>query len=120
MLRRFGKVFTAEVLVVPNDQDLRGLLSKLKHPKDGIAFISFTRFLLRDLLGTCGGCGAPLHGKMRKKCGGCKTYCYCDRDCQTAHWNRSKDGHREECKGVMELKEKMKEARTKKDKAEEK
>ena len=83
-------------------------------PKDVVQMISVARNGLREIRNACGGCGAPLHGAMRKKCGGCKTYCYCNRDCQTAHWNRSKDGHREECKGVMELKEKMKDARHKK------
>ena len=99
---------------------LREVLSKSNHPKADIAFISSTRSSLRDLRDTCGGCGAPLHGAMRKKCGGCKTFCYCSRDCQKAHWNRSKDGHREDCMRVMELKEKIKEARTKKRMSEEK
>ena len=69
------------------------------------------RNYLRNLRDGCGGCGAPLLGTMRKKCGACKTFCYCNRDCQKAHWNRSKDGHRKDCKEVMELKKKMKEAR---------
>ena len=63
---------------------------------------------LRDI---CGGCGAEFEGKERKFCRGCKAFCYCSRECQKMHWNRKKDGHREDCKGAMELKRKMKEAR---------
>ena len=64
--------------------------------------------ILRD---TCGGCGAAFEGKERKFCRGCKAFCYCSRECQKVHWNRKKDGHREDCKGAMELKRKLKEAK---------
>ena len=50
-------------------------------------------------------------GKDRKFCRSCKTFCYCSRECQKMHWNRKKDGHREDCKGAMELKQKLKKAR---------
>ena len=64
--------------------------------------------LLRD---TCGGCGAAFEGKDRKFCRGCRTYCYCSRDCQKMHWNRKEGGHREDCKAATELKRKLKEAK---------
>lgn len=73
--------------------------------------VNSCRNAMRDLRNKCGGCGAELSGTMRKKCGACKTFCYCSRDCQKAHWNRKKNGHRKDCKEVMELKKKMKEAR---------
>ena len=94
------------------NKHLRVILSSHDSPFDipaSIQFISAVRGGLRTIRNECKGCGAPLHGTMRKKCGGCKTYCYCNRDCQKAHWNRPIGGHREDCKGVMELKEKMKE-----------
>ena len=64
---------------------------------------------LRAIRDVCGGCGAEFEGKERKFCRGCRTYCYCSRDCQKMHWNRKEGGHREDCKGAMELKQKMKE-----------
>ena len=67
--------------------------------------------LWRSMRDTCGGCGVAFEGKERKFCRGCKTFCYCSRECQKMHWNRKKNGHREDCKGAMELKRKLKEAR---------
>ena len=63
--------------------------------------------LLRD---NCGGCGAEFEGKERKFCRACRTFCYCSRECQKMHWNRKDGGHREDCKGLAELKKEMKEA----------
>ena len=63
----------------------------------------------------CAHCSVELAKAMR--CSQCKTVCYCSRECQKMHWNRKKDGHREDCKGAMELKQKMKEMKTKKNEA---
>jgi hypothetical protein len=63
---------------------------------------------LRDI---CGGCGVEFEGKERKFCRGCRTFCYCNRECQKMHWNRKDGGHREDCKGLTELKHKVKEAK---------
>ena len=57
------------------------------------------RSRLREMRNSCGGCGAALDGDRRKYCRCCRTYCYCNKDCQKRHWE---DGHREECKGVEE------------------
>jgi hypothetical protein len=64
---------------------------------------------LRALRDICGGCGAEFEGKERKFCRACRAYCYCSRECQKMHWNRKEGGHREDCKGASELKQKMKE-----------
>ena len=66
---------------------------------------------LRALRDICCGCGIEFEGKERKFCRGCRAYCYCSRDCQKMHWNRKDDGHREDCKGLKELKQKVKEAK---------
>lgn len=57
---------------------------------------------LREIRNSCGGCGAALEGDRRNMCRACRTYCYCSRECQKRHWNRSKDGHRVECLLVQE------------------
>ena len=60
------------------------------------------RNAIRELRACCGGCGASLEDDERRKiCEGCRTHCYCSRDCQKRHWNR-RDGkdHRRECKEV--------------------
>ena len=82
-----------------------------EHRKYSItSFISYQREL-RQLRDICGGCGAEFEGKERKFCRGCRAYCYCSRECQKMHWNRKKDGHREDCKAATDLKKKLKEAR---------
>ena len=52
---------------------------------------------LRKMRNSCGGCGTALSGDRRKYCRCCRTYCYCNEDCQKKHWD---NGHREECKEV--------------------
>ena len=61
----------------------------------------------RDVRDSCGGCGAEFDGKDRKYCRECRTFCYCSRDCQKLHWNCKKNGHREDCLGLKELKKQM-------------
>ena len=96
------------------DRRLRVILPHCRYPETIVQGISGMRVALRKLRDQCGGCGATLEGAMRKKCGGCKTICYCSRECQKLHWNRPKDSHRDECKGVMELKERLKSSRKEK------
>ena len=88
----------------------------LRHPRmNGEARIARVKKLviiqrkLRALRDVCGGCGAEFEGKERKFCRACRAYCYCSRECQKMHWNRKEGGHREDCKGASELKQKMKE-----------
>ena len=56
---------------------------------------------LRELRRRCSGCGTSLRGCPKKICNGCRAHSYCDRDCQKKHWNKAKDGHRDECLGVQ-------------------
>ena len=88
----------------------------LRHPRmNGEARIARVKKLvdiqrkLRAVRDVCGGCGAEFEGKERKFCRACRAYCYCSRECQKMHWNRKERGHREDCKGASELKQKMKE-----------
>jgi len=112
MCRSIGNMWPqARFWLSMGTKNLRSLLSSCGDPKRVLGVIVGVRTGLREIRDQCGGCGAALQGDMRKKCGGCKTFCYCNRDCQKAHWNRSKDGHREECKEVMELRRKVKDAR---------
>ena len=82
----------------------RGVLSDVQHWAGGVSRLQQH---LRDRRQSCKVCSSPLDRSNRKLCKKCKTYCYCSRNCQKVHWNRSEDGHREECKRVTELKEKL-------------
>ena len=78
--------------------------TKLKERRDWI------RSKLREISDSCGGCGAALEGDERKYCRGCKAFCYCSRDCQKMHWNRTDGGHRAECKEAQDQARKILEA----------
>ena len=91
-------------------------ISKLRFISEEIRKFAITSVLsyqhkLRQLRDTCGGCGAEFEGKDRKFCRECRTYCYCSRECQKMHWNRKDNGHREDCLGLKDLKQKLKEAK---------
>ena len=83
----------------------------IDHRREAIERLINFRQDYRALRDICGGCGIEFEGKERKFCRGCRTSCYCSRECQKMHWNRKNDGHREDCKGVTELKQKVKEAK---------
>ena len=94
----------------------RIIKKSLRHPEiNGEARIGRVKELvllqrkLRGMRDVCGGCGAEFEGEERKFCRACRAYCYCSRECQKMHWNRKEGGHREDCKGASELKQKMKE-----------
>ena len=95
-----GKITISELEFETEDQRKRAITSIIDYQRE-----------LRQLRDTCGGCGVEFEGKDRKFCRGCRAYCYCSRECQKMHWNRKKDGHREDCLGLKDLKQKLKEAK---------
>ena len=100
--RRFwaGKVKISSIDFISTDHQRRGIMELLNTQRD-----------LRQMRNSCGGCGVAFEGKERKFCRECRTYCYCSRECQKMHWNRKENCHREDCLGLKEVKQKLKEAR---------
>ena len=100
--RRFWaeKVRISSIDFISTDLQRRGIMELLKSQR-----------ALRQMRDACGGCGADFEGKERKFCRGCRKFCYCSRECQKVYWNRKKHGHREDCLGLKDLKQKLKEAR---------
>lgn len=62
---------------------------------------------LCDIRQECAWCQCTLDRSSRKMCKGCKTYCYCSKACQKAHWNAEENDHRSECKNAMVVKKKI-------------
>ena len=62
--------------------------------------------LFCSLRQTCSWCEIRLDRSTRKMCKDCKAYCYCSRDCQSAHWNAEENDHKSECQKAMEIKKK--------------
>jgi TPR repeat protein len=55
----------------------------------------------------CSSCNKPQpSGHTFRKCTGCRTVQYCNKDCQRAHW--SPGGHKQECKRLRKKKEEKK------------
>lgn len=102
-----GKVWCGKV-------DVRDIhFDTVEQKKVAIRQIIDYRRELRQLRDICGGCGAEFEGKDRKFCRGCRAFCYCSRECQKVHWNRKTNGHREDCLGLKDVKQKLKEAANK-------
>jgi TPR repeat protein len=56
---------------------------------------------------SCSSCNKPQpSGHTFRKCTGCRTVQYCNKECQRAHW--SPGGHKQECKRLRKKKEKNK------------
>jgi TPR repeat protein len=55
----------------------------------------------------CSSCNKPQSsGQTFRKCRGCRTVQYCNKECQRAHW--SPGGHKQECKRLRKKKEEEK------------
>lgn len=65
---------------------------------------------LRALRKECAYCCVPLDRSNRKLCKGCRTHCYCSRNCQKKHWGLGNGGHRSECKEAQSLKTQIQQA----------
>lgn len=89
------------------------------HPsrkEDRLSALRRSQKNFREMRDNCGGCGTVLQGKLRRMCKSCRVFCYCSRECQKMHWSRKEGGHAEDCKCMMELKEKMRTAQSNKQK----